>query len=89
MKTGREFRFCLQIEMGGVVFVTGGAGYIGSHCIVELLEANFDVVAADNFVNALPSSDGHELPESLRRVTKITGDLLYFYRIIDHYLYYH
>ena len=33
------------------VFVTGGAGYIGSHCIVDLLDAGYDVVAIDNFAN--------------------------------------
>ena len=34
------------------VFVTGGAGYIGSHCCVELLNAGYDVVAIDNFANS-------------------------------------
>lgn len=36
------------------VLVTGGAGYIGSHTCVELLEAGFDVVALDNFSNSNP-----------------------------------
>lgn len=57
------------------VLVTGGAGYIGSHCIVELLEADYDVVAIDNFANAQPGQDGCQMPESLRRVSKITGEL--------------
>ena len=47
------------------VFVTGAAGYIGSHTCVELLQAGYDVVAADNFVNSSP--------EALRRVEQITG----------------
>lgn len=64
--------------MSPLIFVTGGAGFIGSHCIVELLEAGFDVVAVDNFVNAIPSDDGQQLPESLRRVAKITGKKLLF-----------
>lgn len=34
------------------ILVTGGAGYIGSHTVVELLNANFNVVVIDNLVNA-------------------------------------
>ncbi|OQR68494.1 UDP-glucose 4-epimerase-like [Tropilaelaps mercedesae] len=64
--------------MSPLIFVTGGAGYIGSHCIVELLKAGFDVVAVDNFVNAIPSEGEQNLPESLRRVTKITGKTVEF-----------
>lgn len=37
----------------GTVFITGGAGYIGSHCIVELLEAGYDIVVADNLTNSI------------------------------------
>jgi len=53
------------------VLVTGGAGYIGSHTCVELLEAGFAVVVVDSLVNAKP--------ESLLRVQEITGKELYFY----------
>ncbi|SPW58049.1 UDP-galactose-4-epimerase [Escherichia coli] len=35
-----------------VIFVTGGAGYIGSHTILELLNNGHDVVSIDNFVNS-------------------------------------
>ena len=45
------------------VLVTGGAGYIGSHTTLALLEANFDVVVLDNFSNSFP--------ESLVRVGKL------------------
>ncbi|MCL2367123.1 MAG: UDP-glucose 4-epimerase GalE [Oscillospiraceae bacterium] len=38
------------------IFVTGGAGYIGTHVILELLEQGYAVVAADNFVNSKPSA---------------------------------
>lgn len=55
------------------ILVTGGAGYIGSHAIVELLNANHDVVVIDNLSN---SSE-----ESLRRVKKITGKKVEFYEI--------
>lgn len=47
------------------VLVTGGAGYIGSHTLIELITAGHTVVVIDNFVNASP--------ESLRRVEAITG----------------
>lgn len=48
-----------------IVLVTGGAGFIGSHTVIELLAADYDVVVVDNLVN---SSE-----ESLRRVEQISG----------------
>ena len=45
--------------------VTGGAGYIGNHTLIELINNNFDVVVVDNLVNSSR--------ESLRRVEQITG----------------
>ncbi len=45
------------------ILVTGGAGYIGSHTCIELLEAGFDIVVLDNFSNSKP--------ESLSRVKQI------------------
>ncbi len=55
------------------ILVTGGAGYIGSHTCVELLNANYDVVVVDNLMNS------HE--ESLRRVENITGKKLTFHQV--------
>jgi len=52
------------------ILVTGGAGYIGSHTCVELLEKGYDVLVLDNLCN---SSD-----ESLRRVEQITGKTVRF-----------
>lgn len=48
-----------------MILVTGGAGYIGSHTCVELLNAGFDVTVFDNFCNSQP--------EALARVERITG----------------
>ena len=59
---------------GGVfvnILVTGGAGYIGSHTCVELLELGCGVVVIDNLCNANP--------ESLRRVEELAGKQLKFY----------
>jgi UDP-glucose 4-epimerase len=52
------------------ILVTGGAGYIGSHTCVELLQAGFDVVVFDNLCNS------HQ--ESLNRVRSITGKSVEF-----------
>lgn len=54
------------------ILVTGGAGYIGSHTCVEMQNAGYDVVVADNLDNS--SS------ESLKRVEKITGKAVKFYK---------
>lgn len=50
------------------VFVTGGAGFIGSHTCVELLNAGYAVTVFDNFCNSKP--------EALNRVERITGKAL-------------
>jgi UDP-glucose 4-epimerase len=55
------------------ILVTGGAGYIGSHTCVELLEADYDVVVVDNLCNSKE--------ESLRRVKDITGKSLTFLKV--------
>lgn len=54
------------------ILVTGGAGYIGSHTCVSLLEAGYDVVVVDNLYN---SSE-----EAIRRVQAIAGRQLSFYQ---------
>ena len=53
------------------ILVTGGAGFIGSHTCVELLNAGYDIVVLDNFSNSKP--------EALNRIKKITGKDFKFY----------
>ena len=53
------------------VLVTGGAGYIGSHTCLELLESGYGVVVIDNLCNSNP--------KSLERVQELTGKSLKFY----------
>ena len=55
------------------ILVTGGAGYIGSHTCVELLNAGYDVVVVDNLCNSCK--------EALDRVQEITGKTLKFYEV--------
>ncbi|XP_072890573.1 UDP-glucose 4-epimerase isoform X2 [Hemitrygon akajei] len=62
-----------------MILVTGGAGYIGSHCVVELVKAGYVPVVIDNFHNAIRGEDG--IPESIRRVSKITGKEIIFREI--------
>ncbi len=54
------------------ILITGGAGYIGSHTCVELLQAGYEIIVVDNLVNSKE--------ESLRRVQEITGKKLEFYQ---------
>lgn len=55
------------------ILLAGGAGYIGSHTAVELLDAGYDVVVADNFSNSCP--------ESVKRVEQITGKTVKLYEV--------
>ena len=54
------------------VLLTGGAGYIGSHTCVELIEAGYTPIVIDNLCNSSP--------ESLNRVKTITGQEVPFYQ---------
>ena len=55
------------------ILVAGGAGYIGSHTCVELLNAGYEVVVVDNLYNSCE--------EALKRVEKITGKTVTFYQV--------
>ncbi|MDR0587468.1 MAG: UDP-glucose 4-epimerase GalE [Burkholderiales bacterium] len=56
--------------MNKTILVTGGAGYIGSHTVVQLLQAGYRVIVLDNLSNSHP--------EVLRRIEKITGKTFEF-----------
>jgi len=58
--------------MTNKILVTGGAGYIGSHTCVQLLEAGYELVVVDNFSNSKPVA--------LERVQKIAGKSLVFHQ---------
>lgn len=62
------------------VLVTGGAGYVGSHTILELLNAGHEVICIDNMCNAY-KDEGVDLPEALRRVETLTGKKIKFYDV--------
>ncbi|CAG9213329.1 UDP-glucose 4-epimerase GalE [Burkholderia vietnamiensis] len=57
----------------GTILVTGGAGYIGSHTAVELLDNGYDVVIVDNLVNSKV--------EAVRRIERITGKTPAFHQV--------
>ena len=54
------------------ILITGGAGYIGSHTCIEMINAGYEVVVVDNLDNSSA--------ESLKRVEKITGTPVKFYK---------
>ena len=60
-----------EMTFMGKILLTGGAGYIGAHTCVELLDAGYDIVVVDNYYNSSP--------ESLKRVSELTGKQFSFY----------
>ena len=59
--------------MSKTILVTGGAGYIGSHTLIELHNAGYDFVVVDNLINSQR--------ESLNRVSRIIGKEIPFYKV--------
>ena len=55
------------------ILLTGGAGYIGSHTCIELLNSNYEVVVVDDLSKAVE--------EALNRVEKLTGKSVAFYKV--------
>ncbi|XP_046850516.1 UDP-glucose 4-epimerase-like isoform X2 [Xenia sp. Carnegie-2017] len=56
-----------------LILVTGGAGYIGSHTVVEVLNAGYEAVIIDNFCNSTE--------ESVKRIQSLTGKDVTFYKV--------
>lgn len=54
------------------ILVTGGAGYIGSHTCVELINSGYNVIIVDNFINSTL--------EAIKRIEKVTGKKIQFYK---------
>ncbi len=59
--------------MTNTILITGGTGYIGSHTLVEFLQAGCELVVADNLSNSKR--------EALQRVERITGKVITFYQV--------
>lgn len=59
--------------MSKCILVAGGAGYIGSHTTVELLNQGYEVVVVDNYVNSSP--------KCIQRVEQITGKKVVSYNV--------
>jgi len=56
-----------------MIFVTGGAGYIGSHTVLELIKKGYEVIIADDFSNSKP--------EAVKRINELAGKNIPFYEI--------
>ncbi|XP_030766828.1 UDP-glucose 4-epimerase isoform X1 [Sitophilus oryzae] len=69
-----------KMKGNSTILVTGGAGYVGSHTVVELLKNNYTVIAIDNLVNCY-AKNNNEKPEALKRVERITGEKVIFYNV--------
>nr|XP_057947243.1 UDP-glucose 4-epimerase [Doryrhamphus excisus] len=65
--------------MADKVLVTGGGGYVGSHCVLELIEAGYKPIVVDNFSNAIRGQGG--VPESIRRIEKILDTNIEFHEL--------
>lgn len=75
-------------KMATTVLVTGGAGYVGSHSVLLMLNQDYPIVVVDNCSNAhikeYDSIGGLQaLPESLKRVEELTGRKLTAYYLLD------
>jgi UDP-glucose 4-epimerase len=79
MQNGGSNLSKLDESRKNTVLVTGGAGYIGSHTTLALLQNGYDVVAVDNFSNSYGTPDGSR-SLALERVKDITGKSVTFHK---------
>jgi UDP-glucose 4-epimerase len=61
--------------MNNCIFVTGGAGYIGSHTCVELLQAGYSVTVFDNYCNSKPEALNRVEQITRKSLTRVQGDV--------------
>ncbi|CAH0717837.1 unnamed protein product, partial [Brenthis ino] len=69
--------------MAPAILVTGGAGYVGSHTVMALLEgreSEMEIVVVDNLSNAY-RADGEKKPESIKTIEEMTGHKIHFYDV--------
>ncbi|CAG0915450.1 unnamed protein product [Notodromas monacha] len=86
--TNQPFEECIEkvlqknlaMSESKTVLLTGGAGYIGSHCALVLLQHGYNVVVVDNLANSFGSEDGTRA-FSLDRVQKLTGKPIAFHNV--------
>lgn len=69
-----------QRQFKGHVLVTGSSGFIGSHVVLALLEAGYDVVSVASMKSSVSDKDS-QMPESLRRVQQMTGKSVHFMKV--------
>ncbi|XP_070555443.1 UDP-glucose 4-epimerase-like [Ptychodera flava] len=62
------------------VLVTGGAGYIGSHVVIELLNAGYEMVVVDNLTNS-SKGPGTVKPAIIQKIEEISGKVVTFYGV--------
>nr|XP_018898238.1 PREDICTED: UDP-glucose 4-epimerase isoform X2 [Bemisia tabaci] len=75
-----DFMVIEMPQASKVVLVTGGAGYVGSHAVLSLLEHGYQVVVVDNFINACKAKNSPK-PVSLLRVEELAGKGTTFYNV--------
>ncbi|KAK6622297.1 hypothetical protein RUM44_002108 [Polyplax serrata] len=75
----------VEVEQGSMtgswtVLVTGGAGFVGAHTVIPMLNHGYNVIVLDNLVNAFLEASAKK-PEALKRVEQITGREVTFYNV--------
>ncbi|CAK1543427.1 unnamed protein product [Leptosia nina] len=82
-RRSRPLAHLTKIIMSPAILVTGGAGYVGSHTVMTLLEQEdnkHEIVVVDNLSNSY-RNDGDKKPVALQRIEEMTGRTIYFYPV--------